>query len=445
MGGIITYNAFFRLLMHRFFLLFVAFLLLFSSAWSLQAADAESAVVQGNFLESGETAVVFQALPQTNGSASYWVVSLFSGSTIRGFIALTDKDSALVPATALRTQLFSANYLVQRLTSIKSQTPWLISLPTVNKLVELANAIENESFDVDIVSDALPSGSLKQNAAALKGKLATLASDIRSLSEEIKSLNDIETTFLNVSIDTGGVNGLPEKYNDVFDAVDSVKAQSASYDQDVSQLKNAIASSSSLDAQSKSQLIALLSPLGVNQTLSSAFSYYSDLSADNQQRLSIEFASLETKVNAFSSVSDDRVLRSEAFSIIYSPNEGLSRSTRFSSLQEAASLILAEENRLRWVNQSAVNSFSGAWENAANAFEKKQYSTAKETALKAIDLVKQIDRDGINDAVDPAQQASEALITGFAYLLVGIALILLGNFALKWVRSRKEAAGENSE
>jgi hypothetical protein len=417
-------------------LVVLGLLLLFPFSTALQAIDAENAVAQGNYLEPNEKAAVFKALPQMNGSQKYWVVSVIQNDTLRTLIVIADKDGKLVEKSVLRTNLFSANLLVQRLSTLKTQTSWLVSLLTTSKLEELANAVENEEFDVDIVSETVTTPSLKSDIGVLKGKLDTMASELREIANGIKELSDYETQFLNVSIDTGLVNGVASRYADVYTDIDSVKEEAAEYDQEISKVKNQIASDDSLDTQTKSQLLGLLSPLGPNQTLTSAISPYSDLAAENKQRVSVEAASLPTKTNALGAEADARSLRVSAYQTIYLLDENLKKTAGFDTLLQGAQIILAEENKSRWVDQVDVINLEGAWENTQTAFQKKQYANAKELADKSKALVKKIKTQGIEESVDPAQQVSDAIITGLAYILGGIAIILIGKKAMEMIKAR---------
>ncbi|MEK6971075.1 MAG: hypothetical protein AABW68_05330 [archaeon] len=411
-------------------------------AWGLQAFDAESALVQGNYLEPNEKAAVFKSLPQKSGTSMYWLVSILQNDSLKTIIPISDKDGKPVEKGVLRTNLISANLLVQRLSLLKTQTSWLVSLPTVNKLEELANAVENETFDVDIVSQTVTNNSLKGDVGVLKGKLETMAVDLRGIAGDIKSLSEQEVSFLNVSIDTSIVNGVGSAYADIFSAIDVQKDAAAEYDQQVSKVKNQIASDSSLDTQTKSQLLGLLSPLGVNQSLSSALSPYADSAAENAQRVSVEVAGIPTKVSALEAEADARTLRSQSYSVLYGLDPSFQKSTGFDSLSQGVLTLLAEENGYRWKDQVNVQNLLGAWENAENAFAKKQYATAAELGNKAKGLVKTIKGAGIEAEVDPSQQASDTLITGLAYILVGVALIVGGRTLLQWVKARQAEENE---
>lgn len=399
-------------------------ILLFSSAgFALQAIDAENSVAQGNYLESSERAVVYKALPQTSGTLKYWSVSLLQNDAVRTILPLADKDSVLVPKGVLRTNLVSANYLVQRLSALKSSIPWFVSLTTSNSLEELANAVDNEQFDVDIVSETVSDVSLKSKIAALKGYLATISSELRQASSDVKDLSAQETTLFNVSIDTTQTLALPRAYADLFERIDSIADSAAEYDNRVSSVKNDIATLNELDAQQKSQLLGLLSPLGQNQTLSSAMSTYANTSADNAQRISTEYASLPTKTSALEAELELRLLRASAFASLYGEDKALKSSTDFSTLEQAAETILEPSNKSFFVNQGDVSKLQGAWENAESAFSKRQYTTAKELGDKAKVLVKQIMNDGLKS--DESSGAEQNLITGVALVLGGVAAILI--------------------
>lgn len=416
--------------------IFIIFMVVFLSlnGFALQAIDAENAVAQGNFLEQNERALVYKALPQSNGTTKYWLVSILQGDTLRTLVPLADKDGVPVPKGVLRTNLISANYLVQRLTAIKSSVPWFVSLTTSNSLEELANAVDNEQFDIDIVSEAVSTPSLKSRISALKGELATIASEIRSAADEVESLSQDETTLLNVSIDTTQTLGLPSKYEDLFARIDTIKNSSAEYDNKVSAVKNEIATLDDVDAQEKSQLLGLLSPLGVNQTLSSAISSYASTAADNAQRISTEYASLPTRTSAFEAEWELRLLRAAAFSSLYGDDSGLKSSTNFSTLEQAAETILDPANRPFFVNQSDVSKLEGGWESAESAFAKRQYATAKELGDKAKGLVRLIINAGLKE--DSSTSTQENLVTGLALVLGGVAAIMIIRTAVKYFKPK---------
>lgn len=414
----------------------LALVLFLTPAWGLQAFDAENKLAQNNYLEPNEKAAVFKSLPQMNGTAKYWVVSVLQNDALKTILPVADKDGGILEKSTLRTNLISANLLVQRISLLKTQTSWLISLPTVNKLEELANAVENEEFDVDIVSQTVTKTSLKADVGVLKGKLETMSSDVRDIAGKVKELSEQETAFLNVSIDTGLVNTISTKYMDIFDSINAVKDSAAEYDQQISKVKNQIASDSSMDNQTKAQLLGLLSPLGTNQTLTSAISSYADSAAENKQRLSVEVAGIPTKVSALEAEADARVLRVQAYGAIYASDENFKKATGFDSLSQAAQTILAEENAARWKDQADVIKLDGAWSNIQQAFEKKQYASAKDLSDKAKGLVKQIKNAGITESTDPAEQASSTLITGLAYVLVGIAIIVGGRKLMEMAKAK---------
>lgn len=418
-------------------ILFLAGVLVPVSA--LQASDAESVLAQGHYLNENERAAVFKALPQMNGILQYWVVSIYLNDALKTILPVVDKDGKLVEKGALRTNLISAQLLVQRIAVLKSTAPWLISLSTANKLNEIATAIDNEQFDVDIVAQSVASTSVKSDVSALKGKLATLSSALRTISEEIKSLNDAETQFLNVSIDTAAVNGISSEYSNVYDALVDAAAQANAYDVSVAQAKSRIASLANVDSSSKSQWIALLSPLGPNLSLTSAVSPYTDLAVENKQRLSVEIAAIPTKVAALESEADARGARANAYLALYGEDANLKKSTNFSSLQEGVQTILAEENRARWKDTASVAKLETTWINAEKAFARAQYKSAADLAISAKALVKKIKDAGIAAVEDPNQQLSNSLISGLVLILAGAAVILIGKTLWKYVKPHPPA------
>ncbi|MBM3282427.1 MAG: hypothetical protein FJY86_03765 [Candidatus Diapherotrites archaeon] len=408
-------------------LVIILAILLIPSVLALQGIDAENAVAIGNYLEQGERAVVYKSLPLMNGAVKYWLVSVLQNDAIRTIVPLADKDGVLVPKSVLRTNVISANYLVQRLAVIKTGVPWLVSLTTSNSLDELANAVDNEQFDVDIVAETVPSSSLKLSISSLKGKLATISTEIRSASKSIQDLSARETSLFNVSITVDDALSLPDEYADLFDRMSYLKDSAAEYDNMVSAVKNEIATLNTIDAQEKSQLLGLLSPLGSNQSLSSALSTYTSVSADNAQRVSTEYASLPTKASALEAELDLRVLRVAAYNVLYGEDKSFKTATNFFSLENAAITLLDSSNAELFVNQSALSNLRGAWESAENAFAKRQYSTAKDLGEKAKGFAKQVVNDGVRESSSSALEQN--LVSGAALVLGGLAFILIVRFA----------------
>lgn len=415
-------------------MIIITIILLVPHVLALQGIDAENAIAQGNYLEPNERAVVYKSLPLTNGVVKYWLVSVLQNDSIRTIIPILDKDGSLVPKSVLRTNVISANYLTQRLSTIKTGVPWLVSLSTSNSLDELANAVDNEQFDVDIVAEAVPSSTLKSSISSLKGKLATISTEIRSASDTIEELSSRETNLFNVSISVDDALTLPDEYADLFDRMSYLKDSAAEYDNMVSSVKNDIATLNEIDAQEKSQLLGLLSPLGSNQTLSSALSTYTSVSADNAQRISTEYASLPTKTSALEAELDLRLVRAAAYAVLYGEDKSFKTATDFSSLESAALTLLDSSNAPLFVNQSALANFQGAWENAESAFSKRQYSTAKDLGEKAKGFAKQVVNDGVRESTSSALEQN--LVSGVALVLGGLAFILIIRFAWQQLKPK---------
>ncbi len=425
--------------MKRVLVILVLFWVSFAGwGWALQAIDAENGVVNGHYLEEGERAAVFKALPQTNGSQKYWLVSVLENDALRTIMPLADKDSKLVNKSALRTSLISANLLIQRLNALKTSIPWLISLSSANKLEELSVALQNEQFDLDIVAESLTNASVKSDVLALKNKLSGLTDGLHAVAEEIKALNADETSLFNATIDTGKANALPGKYESVYLQLEDIYGQATNYDTDVAKVKNRVATLNELDSGGKQQLIGLLSPLGQNQSVTSAVSPYTDLGVSNQQRVTTENASIPTKVAALEAELDVRLLRSQAFLELYEEDEFFRKQTNFLSLEEAIQTMLAEENVARWKDQSNVTKLQATWGNATSAFEKKQYTIVIEFGQTAKSLVKQIKSAGILPVQNPNQQLADALISGLALVLGGIAAVMIGKTAWKYFGQPKQ-------
>lgn len=428
--------------MRLFLLAFLALLLLLSSYGSaLQAIDAEGLVQQGNYLEQNERAAVYKSLPQTSGDQTYWVVSVTLNDSLKLLVPLNDQDSKLVDKGNLRNDLVSANVLVQRLGIVKGSTQWLISLTTANKLEELANALENEIFDVDVVVNGIESPNattLRSNIAGLKSKLSTMSSELKDASEQIRELVQEETQLFNVEIDTETVLELESDYLSVYDKIASVKDRASEYDGVVAQFKNSIAQLDDVEAQTKTQLIGLLSPLASNQSITGAISPYASISADNQQRITTEYASLAAKTTNYTAELEKRISRVQAYAAIYSEDTAFKSQTTYSTLEQAAKTILSEQNKPQWKNQSEVNKFSTLWTQVQDQFKKAQYTTAIETAAKAKASARIIKRDGIQVQREEPFNLSSAIITALALILGGFAVILILKNVAKKVQAKEE-------
>ncbi|MDP2666227.1 MAG: hypothetical protein Q8P05_01865 [Candidatus Diapherotrites archaeon] len=417
-------------------ILMAVFIISASGAWGLQALDAENIVVNGHYLEPGERAAVFKALSQTNGSAKYWVVGVYENDGIRTLIPIGDKDGEIVPQSNLRSDLLSAQWWVQRIDFLKSSSQWTISLTTASKLEELANAVENERFDVEVVRDSIDDNSLKPKVAALRPKLDDLSNELRQGAQDIRLLSGKEAVFLGVTIDTQEVLRLPDEYGNVFSRLNALKDAAGTYDGEVSQVKNAIATAEGLSVDEKSQFIALISPLSANQTLGSAISPYAAIAADNAQRFGAETIAIPTRVAAFDAELETRLFRKEAYTSIHGEDTSLQNTTGFISLQEAATFILREDVKPYWVDQTSVAALDKSWALIQNQFDQRQYAGVNSNVPAAKALVKKIHVAGVFNPDAENDVLSQNIITGLAYLLGGIALLLLIRFGWKYLKGR---------
>ncbi len=420
------------------------FLFFASFSMALQAVDAEGLIQQGNYLEQNERAAVYKGLAQVSGTQKYWLVSVTQNDSAKTVIPILDKDSKVVGKGNLRSELISANVLVQRLVLVKSSTQWLVSLTTANKLEELANALENESFDVDIVLNGIPengNSTLRSNISNLKSKLSEMASLLQTAGNEIRALVQVETQLLNVEIDTQNVLGLEDDYTSIYAAVNGAKEKATAYDGLVGQYKNGIAQISTLSAEEKTQLIGLLSPLASNQSITSAIAPYASISSDNEQRVTTEFASLNAKVSNYDAELEKRLQRAQTYAEMYLENASLKTQTGYSTLEQAAKTILAEQNKDQWKNQSEVGKLSTYWTQIQDRFKKAQYQNALELIPKAIASIKTIKRDGIQSTKDEVPDLSSAIITFLAAILGVFAVILIAKNVLNKMNEKKNEEG----
>lgn len=406
----------------------VGFLLFFGSGvLALQSADAELWVSQNQFLDSGENAVVFRALLQVDNGDRFWLVSVLNNGVLRTIIPIRDSGE-IVDESVLRTDLVSANFLVQNIVSIKSQQSWLVSLSNSNSLEELSNALENEQFDLDVVSSALlgsSHSSLVSDVSDLKTLLLRLSGDVRGVSDNVELLNGLEIQQFNAEIDTSVLLGLDDDYFDLFDSIETIQSVSNEYDSLVIQLKNGIASSDSLDSTEKSQLIDLLSPLGVGQTVGSSISGYASLAADNRQRIETEFASYPSSVSAMEAELNNRLLRSKAYFSIYLEDSFLKKNTRYSTLADASATILDSSNKPYWENQSDVLKLDAVWPKILGAFSKKDYQAVLDFSSGAKQLVKKIDEAGVKDTSQNGPLLSDNVVLGLGVVLVIVVLFII--------------------
>jgi hypothetical protein len=400
---------------------------------ALQAVDAETLVSHGQYLEAGERGAVFKALPQMYGEEKYWLVSVYLNDSLRTIIPVDDEGS-LVESGTMRTSLVSSQLLVQSIVFIKNQYQWLVSLTNANSLEELSNALENEQFDLEVVEETLTESDLRTDVRNLKTKLLQLSGDLQDASSDVERLNGIETAQFNVEIDTFVMTDLDDDYIDLFEKIKTIQELAGEYDNKVSKIKNDIASSDSLDTNEKSQLIGLLNPFGVSQTLSSSVSSYAALAADNRQKIETEYAGYPVKVAAFEAELENRLLRSQAYNSIYSEDPFLKKNTRYDSLADAAATILDANNKPFWKDQSNVLKLDAIWPKILDHFSKKNYETALEFSGSAKQLVKKIDEEGTKDASQENQGLMGNIVFGLGIVLIVIVLFL---FFQKFVKKPK--------
>ncbi|MFH1256435.1 MAG: hypothetical protein V1494_04015 [Candidatus Diapherotrites archaeon] len=424
-----------KILIAFFLLLFLAETFAFVS--SQEAIDY---VVGKNYLDTAakETPEISPNVKISNNKIDYWVITILSGDTPTGFIAVKDAQPPEVPVQqTINKPLFETDLALRNIVKIRSeftsQGQWFFTFSNATFLSDFARILDNEKIHLSTIESEL-TGPISPSISSMQARVAELESLSVETADKVNDAINFEGKYLKAPT-TEDLSKLKKSYYDAFDALDSLKEKAIDYDGEVQKLKNAL-TQLDIDADKKGYLISLASPPEDLYTITKK----SSLANNNRQSLDSAFnISLEAIINFAENISL-RIDRSNAYELLYRDNKDVKQATssKFLSLSALAAHMLQKENADLWVNQDKVAALSTNWGKAESYFRENDYAKAEEYGKKALSNATDAYKDGFNQPYNPPVFSTD--------LLLQIAAVLAGILALLFVwRNRDKIISQGGD
>ena len=432
--------------MPKRFLIAFALLLFLSQALAISAQDAINfATQQNNFLYSGEIKSSYPIVRISDKSKDYWVITLFSGDTLSGFIPIYDKTPTLPDSTVSRRNLIKTAYFLQYYLTLKADVAaeakllrlnlWPFDAASVSDFLELSADFKNEKTDLTTVKYELKDfPALQQDIDSLIFKLDEMRDVADNISDSLSETTSFQTSF-ETRPDTNALNEFEKKVNKDFSAITGLDAllihdpeeKQLSYLEELEALRQKIASAD-LPFQTKQGLNSLLNvPSNVQKFISK-----SNFLVGLKDKFDQIFNNAQANVDRFALDLSTREKRNNAMQALYGMDEEILDKTGEGSLDQLMALLSDEAYVYAWKNQADLANAKADWEKAKAFYEAGSFEQVGQNAASAKKYAINVYAEGIKES-EPVIQ-TDLLFTGVVLLIIAVIII----YALK---NRKKFSG----
>ncbi|MCH7902304.1 hypothetical protein IIC68_00970 [archaeon] len=406
--------------------LFTVLLLLFTSitVFGITSNDAINQVVNSNnYLYDAETFTPPNVTLEFEGQ-EYWVIPLTAGNTITTYFAVEADSGLLSTSRAVNRGLFEVADNLNDLQSLKesiSANPgvdWIFTQTYQTIFNEMSVQLNDEIFQLNTVETTLASEGMNTNLTSLKNDVGLMSTRASDLSEKIAEASNAESAFV-TKPSPENFSDLEDSFAGVFDSIKNLNGMSLGYKSGIDKLKQQI-SVAALDAQTKSQLFGILEiPSGLQ-----ALRNYNLDSTQIKESFTAALKASDLARDSKLDELDNRIEKNDSDNLIWDDNEKIQGASPFNSLSEAQSVILDENNKPFWNNQSRVISLEQNYSRAIKFYNERNFEQSKEFSEKAISDVLAIIKSGEKEPLPVPQLFSQDLLFQIAGILIVILIIL---------------------
>ncbi|MDO8428508.1 MAG: hypothetical protein Q7S92_04825 [Candidatus Diapherotrites archaeon] len=369
-------------------------------------------------------------------ASSYYVVQVHSGLTLSGLIALKTNKEELEQGEVSLRKLFRTSVFILEYSSfkekLKTSNPQAWFMSEFRIAGNLADFLENEKTELNIISSTLNSNQVSVIVAGLKLQLDQLISETQSLSSFMQTANQNEAEFLQ-NLEAEKESMLLSDLDSVFEAVLQLDDSAREYSSQLSQLKALIATADT-DVDTKRSLSGAADlPRDFTQNIGAWASVVPSLQSSLDQVQS----KANTQADVFVQGMAVRLKREKAFNDQFAEDMQLKNKAgeNFASLKQAVDVILSSSNRSLWKEQVRVNQLADNWAKAQSFFSTADYLKASEYAVKGKQDVVFIVQSGFMDSANSKDAINYGLlISGAVVILVMLILVI-------FFRNRKKLSG----
>ena len=396
---------------------------------------------QNNYLMTNETASVLNG-QITYKTDKYTVVAATSNSTINAYIPINDTTGVIASQDVEVREIIKTAIIYSKINTQNqnmSASNWPFSYSTKSYFSDLANdfgALKNGLITVQTELNKLTDNQSKElstSAAEAKTMTDELTLQCTQIETQLEIARQFETNFFNTP-DTNNSTKYENYYKEYFNEINTLRNNFNTFDKKLTELSQGIGAAENplLTIDQKRSFQSILTTPVNTRRLPTFFSQ------TDQLRTTIEGIFNDAKNSeGFAATLASRKSRSEAWVLIYGRNETLLKvDPSFETLQTAADAVLLSTNVDLWNNQDAVTALKSNYTNAKSRFESSEYEKSKIAATTAINNIKLIITDGIQQTTNNSNELITQVIIGLA--AAGIILFIIEKFILNKKKKKEE-------
>lgn len=382
---------------------FLAVFLLPSAFAIISSQRASDYVAKENyFLYDNEQVQIFPTVKIRNSAQYYWMVAVSSGEAPVAYIPVLDKKEISVPDSAtVQRALFKTADVMWFISKFKerlsSQDQWFFSTTNASFFSNLSMVLKNEPFELESIKSDLKDSKADLEVISMNSSLVSMSLKADSLSAAINSAITTEQDFFN-DPDTNRLNYLRDSYDSAFTLAKGISEEIIQYNASVVRLKDII-SKASIDASKKNQLLSFANPPSELQQVSSKVI----VSDSVKQAIDSAYNSSITRSKDLVDNLALRMKKNKAAMQIYleDPDFRQKTSSQFSSLEQAAGILLSSDYVSLWKNQEKLSSFSDNYSQAKSLYGKGDFDLSLTYSAKAKSDAVLVLRDGYKETQNP--------------------------------------------
>ena len=415
-------------------LVIFAFFLLMAQAFAVISSQeaVDFATKTNNFLLTGETAGISPNVKITSAGKAYWVIGVFSGEELSGFIPVS-ADKAEIPASKeLRKNLIETAYFLYNFSRIKSlalqQDQWVFNSLNAKRMADLATKLQSSaSLNLTTIETEIKAyPDLLATAEKIKSELNEMAPETGSLSSSLTDTSVFENNFLN-NPDTAELAALQEKFSGTFSKIQDLDAKKTDYLLDVTKLNVGIGKTS-LSIETKRSL-------GTLAAAPQEIAYLSSISQSAttlEESISGAFGDALARSQTLADNLDTRIKRNSAYQKLYGQDNEIIEKTGYTSLSSLVEYILSEENAYYWKNTEEVALLRDNWQKSDSYFKNNSFETAQSFAEKSKKNALAVFAGGFEEQKPVVN--TDLLITEAVIIIIFLAILII-------IRNRRKLSG----
>ncbi len=408
----------------RYFTIIILLMLFFAGVYGYDPTVFVSG--EAGLIVDGEQIKNFKELK--HGEQNFYVVPVYSGEETIGFISLEKEQENLVNKKVTNNALFKTSDFIIEYSETKKQINddpalvWFVSESLRAK--NIANFLESEKNHLTLIDNELSDAAVASLVITMKNQLTDLSLKAIELSSKMETATEMETNFLNLP-ETGQETDLKNALDDVFDTLKELDEMSLVYNANVDTLKGLI-STADVELDTKRSLLDLADPPADYSIIGTWATNVDKL----QLLIENTFNMVISRASNWADLFENRLDRQKAFIELFEPDSKLKTEAgqSYAVLENAAGIMLSEENAPLWKNQADLKLLESNWEKAQNFYSKGDYQESINFAKRAKNNVISIKKEGFVDGSPGPEPNYNLLFNGIiAILAIGAIVFIIKN------------------